>query len=220
MRAGLEDTSPIVALASAGDLEAVSELLSALPVECGVAFVVVQHLDPGRESLMAEALAKRTTLPVMYAHDGVVAERDHVYVIPANTTLTMSGDRIRVKPRASGFHDSADLLFNSLAEERGDRAIGVVLSGGGADGAVGIQAIKHHGGITFAQLPGSARFPSMPISAIETRCVDFVLRPNEIAYELIRLNRHTAFPPGIARRVLVIDDSAQATARRALSLAP
>jgi two-component system, chemotaxis family, CheB/CheR fusion protein len=176
--------------ASAGGLEAVSELLAALPAQCGVACIVVQHLDPGHESLLTEILAKRTSLPVVQAHDGVAAEPDHVYVIPPNTTLSMMGDRIRVTPRASGLHHPADILFNSLAEERGDSAIGVVLSGGDGDGALGIQAIKQAGGITFAQEPTSARFPSMPRSAIATGCVDFVLRPHEIARELARLSRH------------------------------
>lgn len=176
--------------ASAGGLEAVSELLAALPAECGVACIVVQHLDPGHESLLTEILAKRTSLSVLEAYDGVVAAPDHVYVIPPNTTLSMTGGRIRVTPRACGLHHPADILFKSLAEERGDSAIGVVLSGGDDDGALGIQAIKQTGGITFAQEPASARFPSMPRNAIDTGCVDFVLRPKEIARELTRLIHH------------------------------
>jgi two-component system, chemotaxis family, CheB/CheR fusion protein len=182
------DRSPIVAVASsAGDLEAVSELLSALPAGCGAALIIVQHLDSGREMLLAGALVKRTILPVIHADDGVVPEQDHVYVIRANTTLTISGGRIRVTPNAGGLHYPGDILFTSLAEERGDGAIGVVLSGEGSDGALGTRAIKKGGGTTFAQYPGSSRFPSMPISAIETGCVGTVLRPNEIARELTRL---------------------------------
>jgi len=200
----------IIAVASYGDdLEAVSELLSALPAECSATFIVAQCLNSGRERLLEEALAKRTILPVMRAQDGVVAEQDHIYLIPANSTLTMTGRRIRVTPNASKDHHPGDILFTSLAEERGDRAIGVVLSGGGSDGALGVQAIKQGGGTTFAQYPGSARFPSMPISAIETGCVSFVLRPNEIARELTRLSRRDAVPlAGVARSVLVIDDKA------------
>ena len=198
------DTSPIVAVASyADDLEAVSELLSALPAECSATFIVVQHLSSGRESLLAEALAKRTILPVMHAYDGVAAEQDHVYLIPANTTLTMSGRRIRVTPNASKLHHPGDILFSSLAKELGDSAIGVVLSGEGSDGALGIRAIKQGGGTTFAQYPGSARFPGMPISAIETGCVGFVLRPNEIARELTRLSRHATPRASVAGSVLV-----------------
>ena len=201
------DTSPIVAVASsADDLEAVSELLSALPADYSAAFIVVQHLNAGRERLLAETLAKRTILPVMLAHDGVVAEQDHVYLIPANSTLTMTGRRIRVTPNAGKLIHPGDILFTSLAKERGDSAIGVVLSGAGSDGSLGIRAIKQGGGTTFAQYPGSARFPSMPICAIETGCVGFVLRPNEIARGLTRLSRHAVPLAGVARSVLVIDD--------------
>jgi len=204
------ESFPIVAVASdADDLEAVCELLSALPAESSITLIVVQPLNSGREKLVAEAFAKRTSLPVMHAHDGVVAEQDHIYLIPANTTLTMNGRYIRVTPNASKLRHPGDILFTSLAEERGDSAIGVVLSGGGSDGALGIQAIKHSGGTTFAQYPGSARFPSMPISAIETGCASFVLRPNEIGHELTRLSRHAALGAGATRSVLVIDDKAE-----------
>jgi two-component system CheB/CheR fusion protein len=202
------DTSPVVAVASsAGDTEPVFELLSALPAECSAAFIIVQHLDSVREGLLCEALAKRTTFPVMHAHDGIVVQQDHVYVITANTTLTMTGGRIRVTPTRSGLHHPGDILFTSLAKERGHSAIGVVLSGEGSDGALGVQALKQGGGAILAQYPGSARFPSMPISAIETGCVSFVLRPNEIARELARLSQ-PAPSAGVTRRSLVIDDNA------------
>jgi two-component system CheB/CheR fusion protein len=191
--------STIVAVASsAGDLEAISELLSALPAASGAAFVIVQHLDAGREMLLAGALAKITMFPVIRAQDGVVPEWDHVYIMRANTTLTITGGRFSVTPGASGLHRPGDTLLTSLAEDRGDAAIGVVLSGGGSDGALGIQAIRKSGGTTYAQYPGSARFPSMPISAIETGCVDAVLRPNEIAHELIRRSRIAAAPAVVA----------------------
>jgi two-component system, chemotaxis family, CheB/CheR fusion protein len=204
------DKEAIVAVASsAGDLEAVCELLSGLPAECGAAFIIVQHVDSGRERLLLETLANRTILPVMHAHDGAVVEQDHVYVITAKTTLTMAGGRLRVTPNPSAPHHPADILFTSLAKERGHRAIGVVLSGEGSDGALGIQAIEQAGGTALAQYPGSARFPSMPISAIETGCVGFVLRPNEIAHELARLSGHTAPAAGVAPRALVIDGNAE-----------
>jgi two-component system, chemotaxis family, CheB/CheR fusion protein len=199
------DPSRIVAVASsAGDLEAVCELLSALPAVCGAAVIIVQHQDSGRERLLFETLAKRTILPVMHAHEATVVEQDHVYVITANTTLTMAGGRIRVTPNPSALHCPGDILFTSLAKDHGPRAIGVVLSGEGSDGALGIRAIKQAGGTTLAQYPGSARFPSMPISAIETGCVGFVLRPNEIAHELARLSRHTA-PLALKKDQIALD---------------
>jgi two-component system, chemotaxis family, CheB/CheR fusion protein len=196
------DPSPIVAVASsAGDLEAVCELLSALPADCAAAFIIVQHIDSGREKLLFETLAKRATLPVMHTHDGAEVEQGHVYVISANATLTMASGRIRVTPNPGGLHHPADTLFRSLAKDHGYGAIGVVLSGEGSDGAHGTQAIKRAGGTTLAQYPGSARLPSMPISAIDTGCVEFVLRPNELAHELARLGNYTA-PAAVARCAL------------------
>ena len=190
------DRSPIVVAvaSSAGDLEAVSELLSALPAACAAAFIIVQHLDSSREKLLFEALGKRTILPVMHAHDGAVVEQGHVYVITAKAMLTMTAGRIRVTPNPGGLHHPGNILFTSLAKECGHSAIGVVLSGEGSDGALGIQALKQGGGATLAQYPGSARFPSMPIHAIETGCVRFVLRPNEIARELARLSGYVSLP--------------------------
>jgi two-component system, chemotaxis family, CheB/CheR fusion protein len=195
--------SIIVAVASsAGDLYAVSELLSALPAVCGAAFVIVQHFDPARREVsLAEALAKRTPRSVIVAQDDVVPERDNVYVMGANAVLTIRDGRMRVRSGAAGLLGPSDTLFTSVAEDLGVEAIGVVLSGGGADGAIGIRAIKQAGGVTFAQLPGSARFASMPISAIDTGCVDYVLRPNEIARELSRMSRLRGHPDPTPHRV-------------------
>lgn len=200
------DPSIIVAVASSpSDLDAISELLSALPATCGAAFVVAQHPDPTRrEGSPGEALAKRTTLRVVVARDGVVPQRDHVYVMSANTTLTIRDGRIRVSSGASGPLGPSDTLFTSVAGDLGANAIGVVLSGGGSDGALGIRAIKLAGGATLAQFPGSARFASMPISAIDTGCVKFVLRPNEIAHELNRLSRLNTGPEVITHRVPLV----------------
>ena len=136
---------------------------------------------------MLETLGQSTILPVLRAQDDVITEQRHVYLMTANTTLTVTGGRIRVTPKAGGHHHPGDNLFTSLAKERGGTAIGVILSGEGSDGACGIRAIRQSGGTTLAQYPGSARFPSMPINAIETGCVDFVLRPDEIARKLARL---------------------------------
>ncbi|MDE2263418.1 MAG: hypothetical protein KGL45_12910, partial [Gammaproteobacteria bacterium] len=184
---------PIVAIgASAGGLEAVSELLAAAAPRGGMAYIVVQHLDPSHQSLLPEILAKKTTMKVVPAEEGLKVEPDHVYVIPPNVTLTLQDRIFHLSPRVRGHarHMPVDALFKSLAETCGDAAIGVVLSGGDSDGALGTQQIKHNGGITFAQEPSSARFPSMPRSAIETGCADFVLHPRQIAGELARLGGH------------------------------
>ena len=184
-------TFPIVAIgASAGGLEAVSEFLAALPAGSAMAYVVVQHLDPSHKSLLPEIWGKRTTLPVLSIQDGALIEPEHVYVIPPNTALTVEDGRFKLTPRLPGQHHPVDILFNSLADTQGEAAIGIVLSGGDSDGSLGVRAIKHSGGITFAQDPKSARFPGMPAHAIETGCVDFVLPPAEIARELKRLSVH------------------------------
>jgi|SRR5579863_5424817 len=200
---------PIIGVASdASDLEAVAELLSALPAEFGSALVIVQHLDAGRERSLAATIEMRANLSVVpIARDEVQLERNHVYLAPPGAPLAVAGGYVRVMPngKASGLDHPGDILFTSLAQADLACAMGVVLSGIGSDGALGIRGIKQNGGITFAQYPGSARFCSMPISAIETGCVDFVLRPYEIARELSRpLDSSTDVP----RPALVLDHHA------------
>jgi two-component system CheB/CheR fusion protein len=185
--------TPIIAIgASAGGLEAISELLVALSPETGMAFVLVQHLDPAHQSLLPELLAKKTSMPVVQVRDELDVEAGHLYVIPPNATLTIAKRRFRLtrRPSGAGQHLPIDSFFVSLAEELGSAAIGVVLSGGNSDGSRGARAIKQGGGIVFAQQPESARFPSMPRNAIETGCVDFVLRPEQIAHALAKLGQH------------------------------
>ena len=184
---------PVVGIgASAGGLEAVSELLTDLPSPTGAAFLLVQHLDPEHSSLLPEILAKKTRLTVSPARDGTSLESDHLYVIPPNAVLTLADGVLRLGSRQTDEerHAPIDILLNSLAEECGHNAIGVILSGTGSDGTRGVQNIKESGGIIFAQDAASARFASMPKSAVETGCVDFVLTPKEIARELMRIVRH------------------------------
>ena len=188
----------------AGDMAAPSELVSALPADSGAAFVFVEQPGAGRGKLLAVALAGRTTLPVVQAHDGCALEPGQIYVIPPNVVPTIARGRIHMTTAAGELEQPADTLLISLAQESGEKAIGVILSGGGSDRFLGIRAIRQAGGTTFAQYPGSARFPNMSISAIDTGCVDFVLRPNEIAHELTRTGRHEEKAPrGAFRRTTV-----------------
>ena len=156
-----------------------------------MAFIVVQHLDPTHESLLPEILAKKTTMAVSLASAGEAVQPDHVYVIPPDALLTVRDGLIEVKrrPAAPERPFPVDLLFSSLAVAYGEGAIGVVLSGADGDGSLGLCEIKRAGGFTFAQEPESARFQTMPRHAVETGCVDLVLRPKEIAGELARLSR-------------------------------
>ncbi len=178
--------------ASAGGLEVFKLLLADLPADSGLAIVFVQHLDPKHHSMLAEILARATTMPVSEAADGMPVEANHVYVIPANVDLSIAHGTLQLIPRtqAAGSHMPIDRFLRSLADQCGNRAIGVILSGAGSDGSAGVEAIKAAGGVTFAQDAATAKFASMPKAAVATGCVDFVLPPEGIAAELVRIGLH------------------------------
>lgn len=178
--------------ASAGGLEAFTALLKALPADTGIAFVLVQHMDPTHESILPKLLAKATAMPVHEVGDGMLVEPNRVYVIPPNARMTISQGFLRLTSRAegSGRNLPIDAFFCALAADLQRGAIGIVLSGLASDGTQGLEAIKAEGGITFAQDEKSARFSGMPLSAAAAGCVDSVLPPEEIAAELTRIGRH------------------------------
>src|SRR5262249_5461204 len=160
---------PIVGVgASAGGLEAFTELLEELPTGPGMTFLVVLHLEPHRESHRAEGLSRAPAMPAHQVTEGMVIEAGHVYVIPPNTNMALSDGKLTLSPRSllPGQHMPVDHLFRSLAAIQKNRAVGVILSGGGTDGTLGFQAIKAEGGITFAQDERTAKQSSMPRSAI------------------------------------------------------
>ncbi len=162
--------------ASAGGLEPLEQFLAHVPVPSGLAYIVVQHLDPTHKAMLTELLQRATSMPVREVTASVPVEPDAVYVIRPNTDLTVKGGLLRLaeptQPR--GMRLPIDVLFCSLAGDQGARAIGVVLSGMGSDGTLGLQAIKTQGGLTLAQEPGSAQFDSMPKSAIAAGAADVV----------------------------------------------
>lgn len=193
---------PIVGIgASAGGLEAFTRLLKRLPADTGMAFVLVQHLDPDHESVLAHILAQTSAMPVREATNNLRIAPDHVYVIPPGGTLSVVRGILKLRPRTRqvGLPRSIDHFFEALADDRRERAIGVVLSGTASDGTAGLEAIKAAGGITFAQ-DGSAKYDSMPRNAVGAGCVDFVLTPEAIARELARISRHPFVTPDAARR--------------------
>ena len=183
--------------ASAGGLDAFMDLLKHLPADSGLGFVLVQHLDPAHESALTQLLSRVTAMPVSEATEGQRVLPNQVYVIPSNAGLTLAQGRLRLHPRelAGGGQRSIDQFLQSLAESQHERAIGVVLSGTGTDGTLGLETIKSEGGISFAQDSQSARYDSMPQSAAAAGCVDFVLSPEGIARELVRLARHPYLSP-------------------------
>ncbi len=175
--------------ASAGGLDAFTQVLKHLPAKPGVALVLVQHLDPRHESILPSLLAKATSLPVREAADGVRLRADEVHVIPPDMDIAITDGHLRLMPRPPGRgpHLPLDLFLTTLAGAQGSRAIAVILSGTGSDGTLGCKAVKAAGGIAIAQEPASAKFDGMPKSAIAGGCVDLVLSPAEIAREISRL---------------------------------
>ncbi|WP_322083878.1 CheR family methyltransferase [Burkholderia sp. BCC1972] len=182
---------PVVGIgASAGGLGALLEFFEALPARTSMAFVVVMHLAPDHESNLASLLQKATGMPVLEVTSATPIEPDHVYLIAPSLELTMVDDFLRVaphRPEEGGRRAAVDLFFRTLAEAHRARAIGVVLSGAGSDGSVGLSRIKEMGGITFAQEPAEAEYDSMPRSAIATGMVDFVTTAAEMPQRLMDL---------------------------------
>src|SRR5713101_5577672 len=165
---------PIVGVgASAGGLEAFTQLLTALGSGTEMAYVLVQHLDPSHESALTDLLAKATGMPVRQASDATSVEPNHVYVIPPNVDMTISQGILRLTAPTETHHMPIDRFLRSLAEDQRSNAIGIILSGTASDGTLGLAAIKAEAGITFAQDEKSAKFDGMPQSAIAAGCVDF-----------------------------------------------
>ena len=184
---------PVVGVgASAGGLEAFTALLKALPNDTGMAFVLVQHMEPAHESALSRILSGATGMPVNEVTDGTSVQPNHVYVIPSNADMTIRDGILRLveRQKIAGRHFSIDRFLVSLAEDRKSAAIGVILSGGASDGTQGLKAIRAEGGLTFAQDEKSARYTGMPLSAVAAGCVDIVLPPERIAAELARMSRH------------------------------
>ncbi len=177
--------------ASAGGLEALKALVSALPKSPQVSFIIAQHLSPQHESLLTEILSRETDLRVIQGRDGELLLPNQIVITPPNNDVTVSGQRVRLSAPhvVRGAKPSVDLFFESLSREYSERAIGVILSGTGTDGSRGVQAIKAAGGFVFAQEPETSRYDGMPRSAIATRCVDKILPPTGIARELTKVTQ-------------------------------
>jgi two-component system CheB/CheR fusion protein len=204
--------------ASAGGLEPLKALLGAIPAQSGMAFIVVQHLNPAHPSQLAAILGESTPLAVCEAVDGAMVLPDHVYVIPPGAALSISGGALRLQAREAlpAPRFTIEHFFRSLAEERQSRAIGVLLSGNNADGARGLCEIKAAGGITFAQSAETAQFAAMPSAAVDAGCVDFVLPPAEIGARIASMRHHPYLAP--AESVPVPEDVETLYARALVAL--
>ena len=186
--------------ASAGGLEALTRVLHNLDPKTGMALVVVQHLAPKHESVLPELLRASAVVPVVQVRNGMPLQGGRVHVIPPNVEMTIVDGALRLAPRAadgSRYHP-IDAFFHSLADRSEGRAVGIVLSGSASDGAIGMREIKSAGGITIAQDPKTAKYDSMPRAAIATGAVDFILSPEQIAAELMRLHAHPFLKASVA----------------------
>jgi two-component system CheB/CheR fusion protein len=204
---------PVVALgASAGGLEALEQFLAHVPAGSGMAFVIIQHLDPTQKGMMPELLQRATVMPVMQAKNRMKVNPDCVYVIPPNRDLSILHDCLHLlEPEAPrGLRLPIDFFFRALADDRRQRAICVILSGMGSDGTLGLRAIKEQGGLVLVQDPASAKFDSMPRNAIDTGLVDIVAMAEELPLRIVDTLRHSPRAAGPA--VTGIETAAQRSA--------
>ena len=175
--------------ASAGGVEALQQFFDCMPSRCGFSFVVIQHLSPDYKSLMADILAKHTQMTVLQAEDHVAIQSDTIYLIPPKKYMTVEDGRLILTDYDPGsLNHPIDVFFTSLAEEKKEHSVAIVLSGTGSDGTNGIKAIKEKGGIVMAQAPESAKFDGMPRNVIDTGLADFILPPEELAEEVLNIS--------------------------------
>ena len=185
---------PIVGIgASAGGIPAMEGLFRGLPAGSGIAFVIVTHLSPERESLLHEVIARYTDLPVVVAEDGMEVRPDIVYVMPHNAILTIQNATLKLRQPNSVARERkpVDIFFSALAEAQEEHAVGIVLSGGDFDGTLGVKAIKEHGGLTLAQVSDGSgpRNPAMPQSAIASGLIDIAVPADEMGEKLAEFVR-------------------------------
>jgi two-component system CheB/CheR fusion protein len=178
--------------ASAGGLDAFKKFFTAMPADSGIAFVLIPHLDPRHESLMVELISRHTPMPVAEAEDGTQVQANHVYIIPPNKYMTITGGILRLSGpiERGGPQTSIDLFLRSLGDDKQEQAICVILSGTGAHGTLGLKAVKAAGGLAMVQDPETADYPAMPQSAIATDLADYVLPVEKMPPALVAYVEH------------------------------
>jgi len=179
--------------ASAGGLEAIEEFFSRMPEDSDIAFIVIQHLSPDYKSLMVEILSKRTKIPVNYTVDGMDVEPNNIYMIPPGKNLTIFHGKLMLKEKDTTrgiINLPIDIFLKSLAEDKAERAIAIILSGTGSDGTRGVRAVKEHGGMVMVQDESSCKFNGMPRAAISTGMADFILNPKDMPDQLMAYVGH------------------------------
>ncbi len=197
---------PIVAIgASAGGLEAIERFIKAVPQHSGMAFVLIQHLDPTHKSILTDLIKRVTPLRVLEVSDGMRVEQNCAYVIPPNRDMALLHGFLQlIEPTAPrGLRLPIDFFFRSFAQDQGDRAICIVLSGTGTDGTLGVKAVKEAGGMVIVQSPESAKYDGMPRSAIATGLTDYILPPEQMAAQLLNYVS-VALAPGAKRQTATV----------------
>lgn len=193
--------------ASAGGLEALQQFFQHMPGNSGLSFAVIQHLSPDYKSLMADILGKYTEMKVMQAENGTPAEPNTVYLIPPKKHMTIEDGRLFLTEYIHGtLNHPIDIFFSSLAAEKKEKAIAVVLSGTGTDGTNGIKAVKENGGLVIAQRPETAKFDGMPKSVINTGLADFVLSPDEIVDEILNFIQYPTLIKNREKEEIITDE--------------
>lgn len=195
--------------ASAGGLEALEGLFKAMPQDTGLTFIVIQHLAPDYKSLMNELLARHTKMEILVAEDGMTTKANTIYLIPPRNNLSIFHGKLYLEEQKTYQHRISlpiDIFFRSLAKDQEKKAIGIVLSGTGSDGTLGVRAIKEAGGMVMVQDEESAKFDGMPRSSISTGIVDYVLPPQKMPEELLNYIKHPSIHDVMAYKAQMSDD--------------
>jgi two-component system, chemotaxis family, CheB/CheR fusion protein len=209
---------PVVGIgASAGGLEALEQFLARVPANSGMAFVIVQHMDPTHKGIMPERLQRVTSMKVVQVGDRTRVRPDHVYVIPPNKDMSILHGVLHLLAPAAprGLRLPIDFFLRSLAQDRQDRSVGVILSGMGSDGTLGLRAIKEYAGVTLVQDPATAKFDGMPRSAIDVGVADIVAPADQLPAKIIGYSQHA---PRVAKSVAAREDKAQSGLEKAVIL--
>jgi len=194
--------------ASAGGLEAIETFFAHMPGDSNLAFIVIQHLSPDYKSLMVELLSKKTSLPVHRIEDGMQVLPNHIYLIPPKSNLSIFHGKLLLSEQDHnrGINLPIDIFMRSLAEDQGEKAIGIILSGTGSDGMRGVRAIKEFGGMVMVQDEATAKFDGMPRAAVSTGLADFILAPEDMPVQLLAFAKHPYFTKADRSETLLSDE--------------
>src|SRR6185503_18931740 len=209
---------PVIGIgASAGGLEALEHFLGHVPKNSGMAFVIVQHLDPTRQGIMPELLQRTTGMKVVQVRDRTQVQRDFVYVIPPNKDMSILHGVLHLLEPASprGLRLPIDFFLRSLAQDQQEHTIGVILSGMGSDGTLGLRAIKEKGGVVLVQDPATAKFDGMPRSAIDSGLADIVASVDDLPGRILAYLQRT---PLVHTPELALEDKTQSALEKAILL--